>query len=304
VAASSLDRLGAMRRRSTLPLVALGGAFVVLILALAAYLYDHSRRDVIANGVRIDGIAVGGMHRAAAQRKLERELAVRLDNPVTVRSGARSWSLGASEARLAVDVPKMVAEAVQASREGSIVTRTARGLFGGSVKRDIPLAVSYSHQAVRALAASVRTALDRPPRDATVQPSAGGPERGAGAGWPRGRLRGARRPRRPRAGGRELEPHGACARAQGPAGRDDGSAGGEVSGLHRDRPRDVQTALLQPPETVENLRNSGGDGRTGNARGPAQNRMGAGQPAVGTCRKKPGQERWPGRWCRPARATR
>jgi lipoprotein-anchoring transpeptidase ErfK/SrfK len=174
VAASSLDRLGAVRRRRTLPLAVVGGVIVVLILAAAAYLYDHSRRDVIANGVRIDGIAVGGMHGAAAQRKLERELVVRLDNPVTVRSGARSWSLGASEAGLAVDVPKMVAEAVQASREGSIVTRTARGLFGGSVKRDIPLAVSYSHQAVRALAASVRGALNRQPRDATVQPSAGG----------------------------------------------------------------------------------------------------------------------------------
>jgi lipoprotein-anchoring transpeptidase ErfK/SrfK len=155
-------------------MAAIGGAIVVLVLAAAAYVYDHSRRDVIADGVRIDGIAVGGLHRAAAQRKLEGDLVVRLSDPVTVRSGARSWSLGAREARVAVDVPKMVDEAVRVSREGSIVTRTARGLFGGSVRRDIPLAVSYSHQAVRALAASVRSALNRPPRDATVQPSASG----------------------------------------------------------------------------------------------------------------------------------
>jgi lipoprotein-anchoring transpeptidase ErfK/SrfK len=64
----------------------------------------------------------------------------------------------------------MVAQALAASREGSILARTMRGLFGGSVKRDIAPVVSYSHGSVRALAASVRTALDRQPQNAAVQP--------------------------------------------------------------------------------------------------------------------------------------
>ena len=68
----------------------------------------------------------------------------------------------------------MVAEAVHASREGSIVSRTFRGLFGGSVNRNIPLAVSYSHQSVRDLTAQVRVALNRAAQDATVQPTANG----------------------------------------------------------------------------------------------------------------------------------
>jgi lipoprotein-anchoring transpeptidase ErfK/SrfK len=38
----------------------------------------------------------------------------------------------------------------------------------------VPLAVSYSHAATRALAARVRAAVTRAPRDATVQPSASG----------------------------------------------------------------------------------------------------------------------------------
>jgi lipoprotein-anchoring transpeptidase ErfK/SrfK len=163
----------AARGRRLLPLAALG-ALLVLLLALAAYLYDHSRRDLIAAGVRVDGVNVGGLREEAALRKVTRELGVRLDRPVTVRSSGRSWTLGSREAELAVDARNMVAQAVSVSREGSLVTRTVRGIFGGHVNRDIPLVARYSHQAVRALAARVSSELDRPPRDAAVQPSATG----------------------------------------------------------------------------------------------------------------------------------
>ena len=160
-------------RRSPVPILALAVVLPV-VLAAAAYVYDHARRDVIANGVRIDGVNVGGLHEAAARAKLERQLLTQLHRPVTVRSGSRKWTLDSSEAHLRVDTANMVAQAVSASREGSIVTRTVRGLFGGNVKRDVPLVASYSHQAVHGLTAKVRAAVDRPPRDATVQASATG----------------------------------------------------------------------------------------------------------------------------------
>jgi len=175
VAASSLDRLRAVpRRRSRVPIIAAIGVAVVLVLALAMYLYDHSRRDVIANGVKIDGVSVGGLHSAAARAKLQRELVVALDRPVTVRSGSQRWILSSREAEVKVDVNNMVAQAVNASREGSIVTRTFRGLFGGGISRQIPLVVSYSHNSTRALVAKVRAAVTRPPVDASVAPSASG----------------------------------------------------------------------------------------------------------------------------------
>ncbi len=66
----------------------------------------------------------------------------------------------------------MVAEALTASREGSILTRTFRSWFGGSLHHEVPLAVSYSHAAVRRLASEVRAGVDRPARDATIEPSA------------------------------------------------------------------------------------------------------------------------------------
>jgi lipoprotein-anchoring transpeptidase ErfK/SrfK len=152
----------------------LGAGALLVALALSLYLFDRSQRGTIASGVRIDGVAVGGLDEAAAIARVQRELAGRLDRPVVVRGAGRSWTLGAREAGLALDARAMVGHALDASREGSIFSRTARELFGGSVHRDIPLAFHYSHSAVRGLAARVRSAVDRPPRDATVQPSATG----------------------------------------------------------------------------------------------------------------------------------
>ena len=174
MAASPVGGGEAVRRRRVLPIAALGVAFVLVALAAGAYLYDHSRRDLIATGVRIDGVAVGGLREAAARTRIEHDLVARLNQGVTVRSSGHSWTLDARQAHLKVDVANMLTQALSASRQGSIVTRTARGLFGGSVNRDIPLVVSYSHQAVRSLTASVRAAVNRAPRDATVQPSASG----------------------------------------------------------------------------------------------------------------------------------
>jgi lipoprotein-anchoring transpeptidase ErfK/SrfK len=161
-------------RRGRLPMLIAMIAAAVVVLAGGMYLYDHSRRDVIANGVKIDGVSVGGLHAAAARAKVQRELLARLGEPVTVRAGSQRWTLVPREARLTIDTTNMVAQALSASREGSIVTRTVRGLFGGNLNRDIPLVVGYSHQAVRDLTARVRTAVDRAARNATVQASASG----------------------------------------------------------------------------------------------------------------------------------
>ncbi len=152
------------------------GALVALlvIVALAAYLYDHSRRDVIANGVRIDGIAVGGLHEAAARAKLERDIVQRLSGPVVVHAAGSHVDAHRAQRRRHGRRQNMVQQAIDASREGSIVTRTWRSVFGGSVNRDIPLAASYSHESVRGLTARVRTEVNRPPQDANVEPGSSG----------------------------------------------------------------------------------------------------------------------------------
>ena len=150
------------------------GSGVLVVLALAMYVYDHSRRDLIAKGVTIAGVSVGGLHEHAALAKVSRELGRRLDRPVRVHFGTHKWVLDPRQARLTLDVPNMVAQAVSASRGGSIFSRTFRGVFGGNLKHEVPLVVSYSHGAVAAVTAKVRAEVDRASRDATVEPSATG----------------------------------------------------------------------------------------------------------------------------------
>jgi lipoprotein-anchoring transpeptidase ErfK/SrfK len=174
MAVSSVGRRRMAGRTAVLPIVVAGVVIVLALLAAGVYLYDHSRRDLIASGVSIGGVPVGGLREAAARTKVEHDLVSRLSQHVTVRSGSQVWTLGARQAHLSVDVANMVSQAVSASREGSILTRTARGLFGGSVKKDVPIVVSYSHQAVRDLTAKIRGSLNRSPQDASVQPTASG----------------------------------------------------------------------------------------------------------------------------------
>jgi lipoprotein-anchoring transpeptidase ErfK/SrfK len=175
MAASSVGRAAAaLPRRRALPIAALVVAVLAAVLAAGVYLYDHSRREVIASGVRVDGVPIGGLHVAAARTKVERDLVARLNEPVTVTAAGRHWTLPGGAAHMRIDVPNMVAQALVVSREGSIFTRTARNLFGGSVNRNIALAVSYSHPVVRELTRRIAAALDRAPRNASVEPGPGG----------------------------------------------------------------------------------------------------------------------------------
>jgi lipoprotein-anchoring transpeptidase ErfK/SrfK len=177
LAATSVDVPNAARGRGRWPIVVAGvAAAVVVILVAATLIYDHSRRDVIAKGVTVDGIAVGGLKESAARTKLERDLVARLNEPVVVRSGDRHWVL-AHGADVKVDLANMVDQAVRVSREGSILTRTFRSLSGGSVHHNVGLVATYSHQAVRGLTAQVRAAVNRAPRNATVEPGSRGLKR-------------------------------------------------------------------------------------------------------------------------------
>jgi lipoprotein-anchoring transpeptidase ErfK/SrfK len=157
------------------PLAPVAGLFgLVIVLAFGMYAYDHGRRDQIAKGVRIGEIDVGGLSASAATARLQRSVAISMERPVTVTLHGRTWRITPREAGVTVDVAGTVSEAVNASRTGSIFSRTWRGLFGGGVNKDVSLQVSYSHHAVRGFAAQVGAAVNTAPRDATVEPGVGG----------------------------------------------------------------------------------------------------------------------------------
>jgi lipoprotein-anchoring transpeptidase ErfK/SrfK len=154
-------------RHKTFILVA---AFLVILLAgaVAAYAYDSSREDVIAKGVTVAGVDVGGMSVNEAERVIARELRAPLERPISVVRAHKRFTLSAQDAGVHADVIGMVDEAVQASRSGNIFSRVARDLTGGQEHAQVPARVTYDEQAIDRLVVRVRRNLNRPARDAEV----------------------------------------------------------------------------------------------------------------------------------------
>jgi lipoprotein-anchoring transpeptidase ErfK/SrfK len=142
-------------------LVLIGGA-------VAAYAYDSSREDVIAEGVTIAGVDVGGMKSSEATALVQRELQDPLERPISVVRHKTRFSLSAEDAGVKADVGGMVDEALRVSRDGSIFSRVARDITGGEEDAQVPARVSYSTAAVEGLVERVERRLNRPARDAEV----------------------------------------------------------------------------------------------------------------------------------------
>jgi len=66
-------------------------------------------------------------------------------------------------------VAGMIDEALERSRDGSILSRVARDLTGGEEDAQVPAQVSYDEGAIAALVKRVQRGLNRPARDAEVE---------------------------------------------------------------------------------------------------------------------------------------
>jgi lipoprotein-anchoring transpeptidase ErfK/SrfK len=159
-----------MGRKSKFAVIA---AVLVAAMAVAgAYLYDRSQEGRIANGVRVDGIAVGGMDAEDAEAKLRRELLRPLDRPLRAKFGERSWKLSPTALKVRADVHGAVEEAVAASREGDIFTRLGRYVGGNEIELEFSADLTYSRSAINKFVRQVAADLDQEPRDASVDPGA------------------------------------------------------------------------------------------------------------------------------------
>jgi lipoprotein-anchoring transpeptidase ErfK/SrfK len=155
----------------------IGTTLSVAVVAGAAggvYAYDKGRADRIGKGVTVDGISLSGLTAAQAHAKLDRLIIQPLKRPIVVHHDRSTWSLGAREARIAVDVDTIVDNAVQRSREGNILARTVRNVTGKSLDTDVKPTVTYSDAAVVRMLDKIRRGVDRKPVDATAKLSAAG----------------------------------------------------------------------------------------------------------------------------------
>jgi len=146
------------------------GVAVLVLGAVAAYAYDSSQKDTIADGVTVGGVDVGGMDEAEATAAVRRQLLGPLHRSIRVGYGGRHWDLPGAKLKVHADIAAAVEDALADSREGGLPGRLVRYVTGGSVDKRVPAQVSYSHVAVNRFVRRVATALDKEPRNATVEP--------------------------------------------------------------------------------------------------------------------------------------
>lgn len=146
---------------------------VVLLLgaAVAAYAWDSSRADEIAEGIKIGGVEVGGMTAAEAERLVSDELVEPLDRDLVVVHDGVKYKLSAQRLAVRADVDGMVRQALDESREGGLPDRVWRYVTGGEVSHSIEPEVIYDNGEVSALVDRIAEAINRDPVNASVEPS-------------------------------------------------------------------------------------------------------------------------------------
>jgi lipoprotein-anchoring transpeptidase ErfK/SrfK len=156
-------------------------ALVISLLALAVlagsaaaalHRYDASRAGLIVDGTTVAGVDVGGMSAEEAQAAVHREVARRLERPLTLTYRDRRYAtIDPALVKVRTNVDELVAAAVAESREGNFLTRSWRDLTGGEAESDYELEVDFSSKAVKRIVAGVSRELDSEVREATVSAS-------------------------------------------------------------------------------------------------------------------------------------
>ena len=160
-----------MGRKAQISIVAV--VFTAIVAALLVYVWDSNRKDTIAEGVTIGGVDVGGLSTDAARSQIETSLVQPLAKPVIVKYGGDDYILNPHEADVSADSDRMIDEAVAASQEGGMLSRTWRSLTGGEVDAAIQPQIQYDHDAVDHFVNHIEGNVDQEPVDASVDPSGG-----------------------------------------------------------------------------------------------------------------------------------
>ena len=160
-----------MGRKTKIAIVT--GVVVVLLGAGAAYAYDSSQKDEIAEGVTIGGVDVGGMDAEQAQRAVRGQLLAPLNHSLKVSYDGESWRLDRDRLKIHADVEAAVEQALDESRDGGFPGRLVRYVTGDDLDERVPADITYSRPAVNRFVRMVAEEVNREPQNASVDPSGG-----------------------------------------------------------------------------------------------------------------------------------
>jgi lipoprotein-anchoring transpeptidase ErfK/SrfK len=148
-------------------------AFLALGGIAGVYFYDQSKKDQIAEGVTVNGVAIGGLTRAQAQEKLSKTLLAPLDRPVKVQYKDHTYTLTQKAAAIGININGTVDNALKSSQKGDMFSRSWRNLRNESLNTELAAEVNYNKPSIEKLVKRVQRSIDRPPKDATLDLSKG-----------------------------------------------------------------------------------------------------------------------------------
>jgi lipoprotein-anchoring transpeptidase ErfK/SrfK len=154
-----------------LPVVAGLVAVFLLVLAGAAfagYRFDQRTSTHILPGVRIGGVAVGGMTRDEALRAVQVSADRILDREMTVRAADKEWRVTSRELGTTVDVEAAVDEALSVGGAMGWPSRVFHRLLNRPVQERIALEVSFRKKPVAAFVERVAGRMARSPVNASL----------------------------------------------------------------------------------------------------------------------------------------
>jgi L,D-transpeptidase-like protein len=142
------------------------------LTAVGAYAYSWSQTnaDVIARGVTVAGIDVGGLHAGEARARVAEAIGARVRRPVQLVYGGHRFTIRPTHAGLRVDVGRMVDDAVAVSEHGGLARRIWRDVRDRRLDATVPLQAAVSPLRIESIADRIARVLDRPATNAQVVP--------------------------------------------------------------------------------------------------------------------------------------
>ncbi len=144
------------------------------LLVGGAALYDSTRADRLAQGIRVGGVDVGGLDVAAAKRLVHDRAVAPRQRTLRVHTRAKTFVLTAAQLRVRADVDDALDSALADSRRGWFGTRVLRDVRSRKVRRSIPLTTRYARGVLPRLVAEIAAFTYVAPVDAAVAPDPGG----------------------------------------------------------------------------------------------------------------------------------
>ena len=146
----------------------------LLVLLVPAALFatlafaDQQGKEKIAEGVRVEGVDVGGLTEQQAMAKVFRVVRTKANRPVRVRVGDRRFSLSPQTAGMTLGLDDAVHAAYEKGRGGNLIERGWRSLVGGRVNHDESAKVTIDRDRIRAFVNNIHDTVSRAPVNAEL----------------------------------------------------------------------------------------------------------------------------------------